>query len=90
MCIRDRMPQIASIADDKGRIVRLLLVEESPGLGHKVSELPIAKNIFAVSRGERLLFGDEASVLREGDVLYAVVRNDAEIKQAKELIGAKD
>ncbi|MCS4537336.1 MAG: NAD-binding protein [Thaumarchaeota archaeon] len=85
-----KMPQIASIADDKGRIIRLLLIEESPALGHKVSELPIAKNIFAVSRGERLVFGDEASVLREGDVLYAVVRNDAEIKQARELIGAKD
>lgn len=85
-----RMPQIASIADDRGRIVRLLLTEESPSLGQKVGELPIARNVFAVSRGERLLFGEEASVLREGDVLYAVVRNDAEIKQAKELIGAKD
>ena len=50
------MPQIASIADDKGRIVRLLLSGESSAVGRKATELSFAKNILAISRGERLLF----------------------------------
>src|SRR3972149_2560162 len=85
-----KMPQIASIADDRGRIVRLLLSGESPALGKKVTDLTFAKNIFAISRGERLFLEYEENTLREGDVLYAVVRNDAEVKLAEELIGDKD
>jgi len=85
-----KMPQIASIADDRGRIVRLLLSGESPALGKKVSDLAFAKNIFAISRGERLFLEYEENTLREGDVLYAVVRNDVEVKLAEELIGDKD
>lgn len=84
------VPQVATIADERGQIVRLLIQGDSPAIGKKVADLAFMKNIFAVSRGDKLMLSDESNVLREGDVLYAMVRSDSEIRQAKELIGAKD
>ncbi len=84
------LPRVASIADEKGQIVRLLITGGSPAIGQNVGSLSNGDKIFAVSRGEKLMLGKEANTLKEGDVLYAIVRNDAEIRQAKELIEAED
>ena len=84
------LPRVASIADEKGQIVRLLITGGSPAIRQNVGSLSIGDKIFAVSRGDKLMLSKEANTLKEGDVLYAIVRNDVEIRQAKELIGAMD
>ncbi|OHE54714.1 MAG: hypothetical protein A3K61_06150 [Thaumarchaeota archaeon RBG_16_49_8] len=84
------VPKIASIANEEGQIVRLLIQENSPAVGKNVGDLSLMRNVFAVSRGNKLMLHDESHLLREGDVLYALVRDEAEMKQAKELIGAKN
>ncbi|MCL4435398.1 MAG: NAD-binding protein [Thaumarchaeota archaeon] len=84
------VPKIASIANEEGQIVRLLIQENSPAVGRNVGDLSLMRNVFAVGRGNKLMLHDESHLLREGDVLYALVRDEAEMKQAKELIGAKN
>jgi trk system potassium uptake protein TrkA len=84
------VPKIASIANECGQIVRLLIQENSPAVGKTVSDISLTRNVFAVSRGNKLLLHDESHLLREGDVLYALVRDEGEMKHAKELIGAKN
>ena len=84
------VPQIASIANEGGQIVRLLIQENSPAVGKNVGDLTLKRNIFAVSRGDKLLLKDESLLLREGDALFALVRDKEEMKWAKELIGGKN
>ncbi len=84
------LPQVASIANEAGQIVRLLIQENSPAVGKNVGDLSLMRNVFAVCRGDKLLLHDESHLLREGDVLYALVRDEVEMKQAKEIIGARN
>ena len=81
-----RLKEAYSVAREMGEIWEIRLEEENMCCGKKIGELGLAKTsrVFAVLRGEELIYSDQTIKLNCGDVLLIYV-DSAAIRQAEQI-----
>jgi cell volume regulation protein A len=60
---------------------KIRLESGNPGIGKKIVFLnfPASSNIMAIKRGEQFIQPTGSTVLEEGDILYVLAKNDAQL-----------